>query len=96
MRAIDHLMQVWGEPYYVCLLSAAERHGAAHQRPQATLSWRKQSPHDDHHQTYGRDEGNEARMAAEPGIGFQKVKATIGGTVYVMAQALTYFHALKK
>ena len=33
---IDHLMQVWGEPYYVCLLSAAERHGAAHQRPQAT------------------------------------------------------------
>jgi predicted transcriptional regulator of viral defense system len=33
---IDHLMQVWGEPYYVALLSAAERHGAAHQRPQAT------------------------------------------------------------
>jgi len=33
---IDQLMQVWGEPYYVCLLSAAERHGAAHQRPQAT------------------------------------------------------------
>jgi len=33
---IDQLMQVWTEPYYVCLLSAAERHGAAHQRPQAT------------------------------------------------------------
>jgi predicted transcriptional regulator of viral defense system len=33
---IDQLMQVWDEPYYVCLLSAAERHGAAHQRPQAT------------------------------------------------------------
>jgi len=33
---IDQLMRVWGEPYYVCLLSAAERHGAAHQRPQAT------------------------------------------------------------
>ena len=33
---IDQLMQAWGEPYYVCLLSAAERHGAAHQRPQAT------------------------------------------------------------
>ncbi len=33
---IDQLMRVWEEPYYVCLLSAAERHGAAHQRPQAT------------------------------------------------------------
>ena len=33
---IDQLMQVWGEPYYICLLSAAERHGAAHHRPQAT------------------------------------------------------------
>ena len=33
---IDQLMRVWGEPYYVGLLSAAERHGAAHQRPQAT------------------------------------------------------------
>ncbi len=33
---IDQLMQTWNEPYYVCLLSAAERHGAAHQRPQAT------------------------------------------------------------
>ena len=32
---IDALMTVWGEPYYVALLSAAERHGAAHQRPQA-------------------------------------------------------------
>ncbi len=31
---IDQLMQVWGEPYYVGLLSAAERHGSAHQRPQ--------------------------------------------------------------
>jgi len=27
---------VWSEPYYVGLLSAAERHGAAHQRPQVT------------------------------------------------------------
>ena len=33
---IDQLMQAWEEPYYVCLLSAAERHGAAHQRPQTT------------------------------------------------------------
>lgn len=33
---IDQLMLFWGMPYYVCLLSAAERHGAAHQRPQAT------------------------------------------------------------
>lgn len=33
---IDQLMHLWNEPYYVCLLSAAERHGAAHQRPQAT------------------------------------------------------------
>ena len=33
---IDQLMQVWGEPYYIALLSAAERHGAAHQRPQTT------------------------------------------------------------
>lgn len=33
---IDQLMQHWNEPYYVCLLSAAERHGTAHQRPQAT------------------------------------------------------------
>lgn len=32
---IDQLMGHWGEPYYVALLSAAERHGAAHQRPQA-------------------------------------------------------------
>jgi predicted transcriptional regulator of viral defense system len=32
---IDQLMRHWNEPYYVCLLSAAERHGAAHQRPQA-------------------------------------------------------------
>ncbi|MFZ4578131.1 MAG: type IV toxin-antitoxin system AbiEi family antitoxin [Myxococcota bacterium] len=32
---IDQLMRFWGEPYYVGLLSAAERHGAAHQRPQA-------------------------------------------------------------
>ena len=32
---VDQLMQSWGEPYYVALLSAAERHGAAHQRPQA-------------------------------------------------------------
>ena len=33
---IDQLMGAWGEPYYVGLLSAAERHGAAHQRPQVT------------------------------------------------------------
>lgn len=32
---IDQLMESLGEPYYVALLSAAERHGAAHQRPQA-------------------------------------------------------------
>lgn len=32
---IDQLMQELGEPYYVALLSAAERHGAAHQRPQS-------------------------------------------------------------
>jgi predicted transcriptional regulator of viral defense system len=33
---IHHLMRFLGEPYYLCLLSAAERHGAAHQRPQMT------------------------------------------------------------
>ncbi len=33
---IDQLMAVHGEIYYVALLSAAQRHGAAHQRPQAT------------------------------------------------------------
>ena len=32
---IDQLMAYLGEPYYVALLSAAERHGAAHQRPQS-------------------------------------------------------------
>ncbi|MBM4352783.1 MAG: hypothetical protein FJ109_03155 [Deltaproteobacteria bacterium] len=32
---VHQLMQFWGEPYYLGLLSAAERHGAAHQRPQA-------------------------------------------------------------
>lgn len=32
---IDQLMEHLGEPYYVTLLSAAERHGAAHQRPQS-------------------------------------------------------------
>lgn len=31
---IDPLLKLWGEPYYVALLSAAERYGAAHQRPQ--------------------------------------------------------------
>jgi len=31
---IDHLMRFLGEPYYIGLLSAAERHGAAHQKPQ--------------------------------------------------------------
>lgn len=31
---IDALMEHLGEPYYVALLSAAERYGAAHQRPQ--------------------------------------------------------------
>lgn len=33
---IDQLMAVSGEPYYLALLTAAERHGAAHQRPQGT------------------------------------------------------------
>lgn len=32
---IAQLMEHLGEPYYVALLSAAELHGAAHQRPQA-------------------------------------------------------------
>lgn len=32
---IGQLMEHLGEPYYVALLSAAELHGAAHQRPQA-------------------------------------------------------------
>jgi hypothetical protein len=32
---LPQLMQHLGEPYYVALLSAAELHGAAHQRPQA-------------------------------------------------------------
>lgn len=32
---VHQLMQFWGEPYYLGLLTAAERHGAAHQRPQA-------------------------------------------------------------
>jgi predicted transcriptional regulator of viral defense system len=32
---VDQLMQFWEEPYYLGLLSAAERHGAAHQRPQS-------------------------------------------------------------
>lgn len=32
---VPELMQHLGEPYYVALLSAAELHGAAHQRPQA-------------------------------------------------------------
>jgi predicted transcriptional regulator of viral defense system len=32
---VPQLMQQLGEPYYVALLSAAELHGAAHQRPQA-------------------------------------------------------------
>lgn len=32
---IPQLMEHLGEPYYVALLSAAELHGAAHQRPQA-------------------------------------------------------------
>lgn len=33
---IDALMERAGEPYYLALLSAAERFGAAHQRPQST------------------------------------------------------------
>lgn len=33
-RFIDPLMEVLDTPYYVALLSAGERHGAAHQRPQ--------------------------------------------------------------
>ncbi len=32
---VDQLMKCWDEPYYLGLLSAAERHGAAHQRPQS-------------------------------------------------------------
>jgi len=32
---VPQLLQYLGEPYYVALLSAAELHGAAHQRPQA-------------------------------------------------------------
>lgn len=32
---IDQLMEELHEPYYVALLSAAARHGAAHQRPQS-------------------------------------------------------------
>jgi len=32
---VPQLLQHLGEPYYVALLSAAELHGAAHQRPQA-------------------------------------------------------------
>jgi predicted transcriptional regulator of viral defense system len=32
---VPQLMKHLGEPYYVALLSAAELHGAAHQRPQA-------------------------------------------------------------
>lgn len=32
---LDQLMESLGEPYYIGLLSAAERHGAAHQRPQS-------------------------------------------------------------
>ncbi len=32
---IPQLMDLRGDPYYVALLSAAQRHGAAHQRPQA-------------------------------------------------------------
>lgn len=31
---VPMLMEFWSEPYYVALLSAAEIHGAAHQRPQ--------------------------------------------------------------
>ncbi len=31
---IDFLMQYWEIDYYVCLLNAAECHGAAHQKPQ--------------------------------------------------------------
>ena len=31
---IDQLMTYLGKPYYVCMLSAAELHGVAHQRPQ--------------------------------------------------------------
>ena len=42
---IDPLMQMSGEPYYIALLSAAERHGAAHQRPQVTqVMLRKNRP----------------------------------------------------
>lgn len=33
---LDHLMKFLGKPYYVGALSAAARHGSAHQRPQET------------------------------------------------------------
>lgn len=43
---IDHLMHHWQQPYYVCLLSAALYHGAAHQQLQRfqvmTLKKRRQ------------------------------------------------------
>ncbi len=42
---IDQLMRFKSEPYYVCLLSAAERHGAAHQRPQATQVMLRKNRH---------------------------------------------------
>lgn len=42
---IDQLMGIWGEPYYLCLLSAAERHGAAHQRPQTTQVMLRRNRH---------------------------------------------------
>ena len=31
---IPYLMEFWQEPYYVCLVTAASYHGAAHQQPQ--------------------------------------------------------------
>lgn len=43
---IDQLMNFLDEPYYIGLLSAAERFGAAHQRPQATqvMVWKNRRP----------------------------------------------------
>lgn len=36
LHFISDLMQYWNKPYYIGLLSAAELHGVAHQRPQIT------------------------------------------------------------
>lgn len=43
---IDDLMKYIGQPYYVALLSAAELHGAAHQRPQVFQAITSQATRD--------------------------------------------------